>query len=96
MTTRIADGMACRTPEPEALEILWRHLARVVQVSDDEVESAMRLMFSATHNIAEGAGAAGLAAALKERGRLAGKKVAMVLSGGNVDRDVFARILAKA
>jgi threonine dehydratase len=93
VTTRIADGMACRTPEPEALEILWRHMARTVQVSDDEVESAMRLMFSATHNTAEGAGAAGLAAALQERGRLAGKKVAMVLSGANVDSDVFARVL---
>ncbi len=93
VTTRIADGMACRTPEREALEILWRHLARVVQVTDDEVESAMRLMFSATHNTAEGAGAAGLAAALQERGRLAGKKLAMVLSGANVDRDVFADVL---
>ena len=94
VTTDIADGMACRTPEPEALEILWR-LARVVQVTDEEVESAMRLMFSATHNTAEGAGAAGLAAALQERHRLAGQKVAMVLSGGNVDRDVFARVLAR-
>ena len=94
VTTRIADGMACRTPEAEALELLWRHMARVVQVSDDEVESAMRLMFSATHNTAEGAGAAGLAAALQERGQLAGRKVAMVLSGANVDQDVFARVLA--
>ena len=93
VTTRIADGMACRTPETESLEILWRHMARVVQVSDDEVESAMRLMFSATHNTAEGAGAAGLAAALQERGRLAGKKAAMVISGANVDRDVFANVL---
>jgi threonine dehydratase len=93
-TTRIADGMACRAPETEALEVLWRHMARVVQVSDDEVESAMRRMFSATHNTAEGAGAAPLAAALKERERLRGKRVAVVLSGANVDRDVFARILA--
>jgi threonine dehydratase len=93
VTTRIADGMACRTPEPEALEILWRHMARVVQVSDDEVESAMRLLFRATHNTAEGAGAAGLAAAMQERGRLAGKRAAFVLSGGNVDSDVFSGIL---
>jgi threonine dehydratase len=95
VTTRVADGMACRTPEPEALEILWRHLARIVQVTDDEVEEAMRLMYSATHNVAEGAGAAGLAAALKERGRLAGRKAAVILSGANVDRDIFARQLAK-
>jgi threonine dehydratase len=95
VTTRVADGMACRTPEPEALEILWRHLARIVRVTDDEVEEAMRLMYSATHNVAEGAGAAGLAAALKERGRLAGRKAAVILSGANVDREVFARQLAK-
>ena len=95
VTTRVADGMACRTPEPPALDILWRYLARVVLVTDDEVEDAMRLMYSATHNVAEGAGAAPLAAAMKERGRLAGRKVAVVLSGANVDRDVFARQLAK-
>ena len=95
VTTRVADGMACRTPEAPALEILWRHLTRIVQVTDDEVEDAMRLMYSATHNVAEGAGAAPLAAALKERGRLAGRKAAVVLSGANVDRDVFARQLAK-
>jgi threonine dehydratase len=94
VTTRIADGMACRTPEPEALELLWRHLARAVQVTDDEVERAMRLMFTATHNVAEGAGAAGLAAALQERERLRGRRVAVILCGANVDHDVFARILA--
>jgi threonine dehydratase len=66
----------------------------VVRVSDDEVEEAMRLMFSATHNVAEGAGAAGLAAATRERDQLAGRKAAVVLCGANVDRDVFARILA--
>ena len=94
VTTQIADGMACRTPEPEALELIWRYVARVVRVSDEEVEAAMRLMYTATHNVAEGAGAAGLAAALKERERIAGRKVAIILSGGNVDRDVLARILA--
>ena len=93
VTTLIADGMACRTPEPEALEMIWRHAARVVLVSDDEVENAMRLMFTATHNVAEGAGAAALAAALKERKRIAGRRVALVLSGANVDHDVLARIL---
>ncbi len=95
VSTRIADGMACRTPEPEALEILWHGMARAVRVSDDEVEEAMRLMYSATHNVAEGAGAAALAAATKERDRLAGRKAAVILCGANVDRDVFARILGK-
>ncbi|HEX4985091.1 MAG TPA: threonine dehydratase [Burkholderiales bacterium] len=94
VTTRIADGMACRTPEPAALEILWRHVARIVTVSDADVGEAMRLIYGATHNVAEGAGAAGLAAALKERERLAGRRIAFVLSGANVDRDVFSQLLA--
>jgi threonine dehydratase len=94
VTTRIADGLACRTPDPAALDILQKGMVRVVRVSDDEVEAAMRLMYSATHNGAEGAGAAALAAAWQERGRLAGRKIGVVLSGGNVDREVFARILA--
>lgn len=94
VSTRLADGMACRTPERDALEILWRHLARVVRVSDQEVAEAMRIMFEATHNVAEGAGAAGLAAIAKERDRARGKKVAFVLSGGNVDRDMYVEVLA--
>jgi threonine dehydratase len=94
VTTRIADGVACRTPEIGALELIWRHVARVVQINDRELEAAMRLMYTSTHNVAEGAGAIGLAAALKERDRLAGRKVATILSGCNVDRDAFARVLA--
>ena len=91
-TTRIADGMACRTPVPAALDVLTRGLARVVTVTDDEVEAAMRHLFSDTHNAAEGAGAAATAAALQERGRLP-DEIAVILCGGNVDRDVFARVL---
>jgi threonine dehydratase len=94
VTTRIADGVACRTPEIGALEFIWRHVARVVQINDRELEAAMRLMYTSTHNVAEGAGAIGLAAALKERDRLAGRKVATILSGCNLDRDAFARVLA--
>lgn len=93
-TTRIADGMACRTPDPVALEIIARGAERVVEVSDDAVEDAMRTIFSTTHAVAEGAGAAALAALLSERDRMRGRRVAVVLTGGNVDRDVFARILA--
>ena len=96
VATQIADGMACRTPEPAALDYLWRDVMRIVQVSDTQVEDAMRILFTATHNVAEGAGAAPLAAALQERDELRGLKIAVVLSGGNVDRDVFARILAHA
>jgi threonine dehydratase len=96
VTTRIADGMACRTPVPAALEIIRQGAARVVQVSDAEVEDAMRILFTDTHNVAEGAGAAALAALIKERDSVPGRRVGVVLSGGNVDRDVFARILGGA
>ncbi len=91
--TRIADGMACRTPVPAALDALQGGLSRVVLVSDDEVEEAMRVLFSDTHNSAEGAGAAACAAALQERGALR-DEIAVILCGGNVDREVFARVLA--
>ena len=94
VTTRLADGMACRTPQPEAFEVIRRYVDRIVEVDDDEVAEAMRLIFECTHNCAEGAGAASVAAAAKERGRLAGRRVAVVLSGGNVDRTVFADVLA--
>ena len=93
-TTAIADGMACRTPVEAALRIIWRHVDRIVRVSDAEVEGAMRAYFTDTHNVAEGAGAAGLAALLQEKDRMAGRRVATVLCGGNVDREVFARVLA--
>lgn len=94
VSTRIADGMACRKPDEAALELIWRGAERVVEVTDEEVEAAMRYYFSDTHNVAEGAGAAALAAALQERGKLSGKRVVLVLSGGNVDRAVFARVLS--
>lgn len=94
VTTQLADGMACRTPNADALEVIWRGVDRVVEVTDDEVASAMRAIFECTHNVAEGAGAAPYAAVVRERERLRGKRVAVVLSGGNVDREVFARVIA--
>jgi len=94
VTTVLSDGMACRSPVPEALDILLAKLARVVPVSDAQVAEAMRAIFSDTHNVAEGAGAAPLAALLLEREAMRGRRVGMVLSGGNVDRDVFARVLS--
>jgi len=95
VTTRLADGMACRTPEPEALEVIWKHVERIVEVTDDEIAQAMAIVFESTHNCAEGAGAASFAAIRKERHRLAGRKVAAVLSGGNIDRQDFANVLAR-
>jgi threonine dehydratase len=92
-TTQLADGMACRVPDPDALAIMRAGVARIVEVTDDEVAAAMRGFFTATHSTAEGAGAAPLAAALQESARNLGKKIAVVLTGGNVDHDVFAGVL---
>ena len=94
VTTTLADGMACRTPQPEALEVIWRGVDRIVEVSDSEVAEAIRILFTSTHNAAEGAGAAALAAARQERSRLAGRRTAVVLSGGNIDRALLADVLA--
>jgi threonine dehydratase len=90
----IADGVACRVPAEDALEVIWRGAARVIRVTEDEIKAAMRTYFADTHNVAEGAGATPLAAALKDKKRRPGK-VGLILSGGNVDTDVYARILSE-
>jgi len=94
VTTQLADGMACRIAEPDALSLLAPHIDHIVQVSDLEVAAAMRALFQDTHNVAEGAGAASFAAALQERSQLRGLTVGTTLCGGNVDSAVFARVLA--
>jgi len=96
VTTVLADGMACRSPNEGALAAMLAGCERVVAVSDDEVGEAMRGLFTATHNVAEGAGAASFAALMQEKERMRGKRVGVVLCGGNVDADVFARVLAGA
>lgn len=93
-TTRIADGMACRTPVPDALDQIRAGTDRVVEVTDDEIEAAMRAIYDDTHNVAEGAAASSVAAMLRERETIRGRAVAVVLTGGNVDRATFARVLA--
>lgn len=95
-STRLADGMACRTPDPEALETIWKGVDRIVQVTDDEIAAAMRMIFECTHNAVEGAGAAALAAAVQEESRLHGRKIAVVFSGGNVDRQTFAAAMRES
>ena len=87
----LADGMATRIPDPDALAIIRKGASHIVQVSDDEVASAMRAYWTDTHNLAEGAGAAALAAALQEKKMLGGKCVGLILSGGNVDFDLFRK-----
>ena len=96
VTTQLADGMACRVADAEALAILAPALDHIVQVTDDEVAQAMRAVFADTHNVAEGAGAAALAAALQEKETLSGLNVGLSLSGGNVDSAIFAKVLSGA
>jgi threonine dehydratase len=94
VSTHIADGMACRVPDQDALDVIIREAHDVIAVTDDEVKAAMRLLFKATHNVAEGAGAASLAAAMQQKDQLRGLVVGTTLCGGNVDADVFAKVLA--
>ena len=94
VTTQLADGMACRVADAEALAVLAPHIDHIVQVSDAEVAAAMRAIFTDTHNVAEGAGAAALAAALQERDQLQGLHVGLALTGGNVDAPMFGSVLA--
>ena len=93
---KLLGGLAVRVPDAAALDIIRRHAARIAAVTEEEMRAAIRIIFSDTHNIAEGAGAAPFAAALQERDHLRGKKVAVVQSGGNIDRAQFAEILAEA
>ena len=86
--------MACRVPDADALGLILREVDDVIAVSDAEVAQAMRALFADTHNVAEGAGAAALAGALRQRDRWAGQSIGLALTGGNVDSDVFARVLA--
>jgi threonine dehydratase len=88
-SSTLADGLATRNPDADALDIIMKGASRVVQVSDDEIAAAIRAYWTDTHNLAEGAGAAPLAAALQEKDRLRGKRVGLVLSGGNIDFDLF-------
>jgi threonine dehydratase len=92
--TLLGDGMACRRPDQEALDLVLANVSRIVEVTDSELAEAMRCLFAMTHNVAEGAGAAAFAAAWRERGSLAGQRVALTLTGGNVDTALFADVLA--
>ena len=89
-----ADGLACRVPVAEPVEIIRRGAARVIRVTEEEIADAIRAYYVDTHNLAEGAGAAPLAALIKERSSMLGKRVGLILSGGNIDRELFAKVLA--
>jgi threonine dehydratase len=90
----LADGMATRVPDAEALAIIRHGASHIVQVTDDEIAHAVRAYWTDTHNLAEGAGAAALAAALQEKAKLRGKRVGLILSGGNIDFDLFQQWIA--
>ena len=92
----IADGMACRVPMSAPLAIIRAGAADVVEVGEAELAAAMRTLYTDTHNVAEGAGAAAFAALMQQRERQAGKKVGVILSGGNVDAEVFRAVLSGA
>jgi threonine dehydratase len=92
----LADGLACRVPADDAVAVINRYADHIVTVSEAEIQAAMRHFFTDTHNVAEGAGAAALAALLQEREQATGQTVGLVLSGGNVDRALFQAVLAEA
>jgi len=91
-----ADGMACRVPDPEAFAIIRAGADRIVRVTDDEIAAALRAYWTDTHNLAEGAGAAPLAALLQERERMRGKRVGLILTGGNIDLALARRVISEA
>ena len=94
VSTKLGDGMACRKLDAEAIATMVENVDRIVEVTDAELADAMRAIFRMTHNVAEGSGAAGFAAAWRERESLAGKRVGLSMTGGNVDAPVFADVLA--
>lgn len=94
VSTLLADGLAVRTPDAKALEVIRTGVDQIIAVTDDEVAEAIRLYFSTTHNVAEGAAAAALAAAWQQREQFVGFRVGLPLTGGNIDRAMLARVLA--
>lgn len=96
VSTQLADGMACRIADQNALDILLPHIDHIVKVTDEDVAQAMRALYADTHNVAEGAGAASFAAAMQERAQLKGQVVGTTLCGGNVDSTTVAKVLLGA
>ena len=93
VSTVLADGLGCRQPDPESLDAILEYADDILTVTDDEVAHAMRLYYRATHNLAEGAGAAPLAAAMQIKASLKGRKIGLPLTGGNVDACLFRDVL---
>ncbi len=92
----MADGVACRVPVPAALDIILKGAARILRVTDPEIRAAMRWYYRDTHNIAEGAGAVPLAGLWREREKMSGRKAGVILTGGNIDRGLYAQVLTES
>jgi len=92
--TALADGLACRKPNSDAMEIIWQNVSRIIEVTDDDIARAMRAIYQDTHNVAEGAAASAMAGAIREKDANRGKRIGLVLTGGNVDSAIFARVLS--
>jgi threonine dehydratase len=88
------DGVACRVPDADAISVICAGAARVLTISEDDAAEAMRVLFAATHNVAEPAGALALAGLLAERSLVAGKRVAVIQTGGNADAGLLLQVLA--
>jgi len=91
----VADGLACRSPNADAVDMIKRGASRIVRVSEDQVLDGMGYFFTDTHNLAEGAAGAALAGLLTEKDKLAGKRVGVVLTGGNADKGTMCRVLSE-
>ncbi len=89
-----ADGMACKVPQEAAMEIIWQGCERMVRVSEEDIREAIIALYRDTHNVAEGAGAAALAALMKERKKMSNKRVGVILSGGNIDLELFQQVIS--
>jgi threonine dehydratase len=92
--TALADGLACRTPNRDAMEAIWENVSRIIEITDDEIAAAMCAVYQDTHNLAEGAAAAAFAGAMQESESNRGKRIGIILTGANVDAPVFAGVLA--
>ena len=88
-----ADGMAVRIPDAQAFAIMQAGMAGLIEVTDDAVADAIRALYTDTHTLAEGAGAAAFAALMRERAAFQGKRVAVIVSGQNIDRPWMATVL---
>ncbi len=89
-----ADGMACKVPQEEAMDVIWKGCERIVRVNEENIRQAVIALYQDTHNLAEGAGAAAFAALMKERDKMTGKRVGVVLSGGNIDLELFQKVIS--